>query len=274
MEDQAALQARLRQLHEAGRAAWPGVEVPAEDFVRHLLARAPAEGTVEQRLRGLPAADLYLACACAQGDGGALAAFEEAYLAHIDALVARVDGTAAFVDEVRQRVRVRLLLSAGPEPPKIAEYAGRGDLRSFVQTVALRVALTLRKGAAREDLVEQDVLAEQVLAGAQDPEARYLRESFQRDLQWAFQEALAALTSEQRNLLRLAYVDGVGVEKLGALFQVAPSTISRRLTSLREGLAEETRRLLKDRLRLSSVELESIAGLLRSQLELSLSRLR
>src|SRR5215831_1336873 len=58
----------------SARAAWPGVRVTDQQFVAYVAARLSAERTA--RLAELPAADLYLACACEHGDREALLAFE------------------------------------------------------------------------------------------------------------------------------------------------------------------------------------------------------
>src|SRR5262245_26451515 len=73
----------LQELLARGRAAWPSVAVPDEAFVRHLAAVcAPGEDAVE-RLRGLKAEELYLACACALGVKAAVAALDDVYLSQV-----------------------------------------------------------------------------------------------------------------------------------------------------------------------------------------------
>jgi hypothetical protein len=66
---------------------------------------------------------------------------------------------------------------------------------------------------------------------------------------------------------------GLRTAQIAALFRVDRSTIKRRLAGCRAQLLEETRRHLQEKLNLSPAEFESIAGLVQSQLHLSLERL-
>jgi RNA polymerase sigma-70 factor (ECF subfamily) len=49
------------------------------------------------------------------------------------------DASATFVDDVRQALRVRLLVEAGGRA-RLADYAGRGPLRGWIGVAAARVA--------------------------------------------------------------------------------------------------------------------------------------
>ena len=82
-----------------------------------------------------------------------------------------------------------------------------------------------RQPEGREDA------AEEAVATGHDAELEIMRTRYRAEFSQAFQEAFGALSSEQRNLLRLHLLKGLGVEKLALLFRVNPSTISRRLPS-------------------------------------------
>ena len=81
---------------------------------------------------------------------------------------------------------------------------------------------------------------------------------------------LVAVPAAQRNLLRMYFVDGLSTTQIGALFQVNRSTAIRWLQAARDELRETTRRLMRERLRLSEGDLNSILGLLHSQVEFSI----
>ncbi len=78
------------------------------------------------------------------------------------------------------------------------------------------------------------------------------------------------LASEQRLMLKLHFVDGLNLEELGKLFKVNRSTIYRRIGVCLEQLQEAVRGRLHEHLGISSAELESLANLLRSDVELSI----
>src|SRR5262249_22201456 len=147
------------------------------------------------------------AVAAAEGDAAAVRHLEEQFFAGVGATVRRVDGSPAFVDEVRQELRVRLLLPRSGEPPRIADYSGRGSLMSWIHVVAARIAVTLKRadryGAA------SSTLSSSAMASDESPEIAHLRGLFREELQAAFNEALTELTPRQRSLLKMHFLDGV-----------------------------------------------------------------
>ena len=244
---------------ERGRSRWPGIEVPRDAFEKAL----DAEGSAH-------AEDLYLAVACALEVPGAVESFEVEYLGAgaLTAALRRIDPAPAFLDEVRQAVREKLFVAAKDKPARIAEYSGRGALLAWTRVVAMRVALDLRPRHA-----EKSLESEGEKAAEHDPELKFLQQKYGKHFEQALAEALAKLDDEQRNLLVLQIVDGLGTGQLASLFRVDRSTIKRRLASLREELLDSTRAALSQKLGLSPESFASLARLLTSQLHLSVARL-
>src|SRR5262249_2722135 len=106
----------------AGRAAWPQIRVDDADFARFLAHRVGHGEDLVAELRELPAADLYLACACAAGDPRAIAAFEAAYFANVDTAVAAMRAPFGSADEVKQILRTRFFVPVDGRPPAIADF--------------------------------------------------------------------------------------------------------------------------------------------------------
>ena len=257
----------------AARASWPEVELPAELFVPYLAARAgggdPANGAdLEDRLADLRVADLYLACACARGDSRALIAFEQRCLDVVDAALARMRMTAEVVDEVKQIVR-RLLLVADGGPPRITDYAGRGDLRGWVRVTAAREALRLVRKNRREVAVEADLLERAIPPGA-DGELEYVKTVYRGEFRAAFRDAMGKLTDRERNLLAHQFVDGLTLDQLAALYRVHRATIARWLGRARTSVLRGTQLALRTRLRVQPTELDSIMRLIESRLDVTL----
>src|SRR5262252_8888986 len=102
------------ELYSSGKRAWPDVELSEERFRAHL-----------EKLGGEPspdfAADLYLACACAEGSERAIDAFEKKYLPEIDRGFAKVTASDDERADARQQLLERLFVKK-----KIADYAGTG----------------------------------------------------------------------------------------------------------------------------------------------------
>src|SRR5262245_49870673 len=82
---ESVLEKALESFIAAGAAAWPTVHVAPERLAGFVAERLAATSEGLFALGDLPAADLYLACACADGDRAAIAAFEGRYLGEVDA---------------------------------------------------------------------------------------------------------------------------------------------------------------------------------------------
>ena len=268
----ADLNATLRRLLDAGRAAWPDVPLGPELFVRHLAERSATGPDFDWALTEIKAADLYLACACMHRSSGAIARFEEAFTPTIAAFLRHIDRSPAFVDDVRQILLQKLFVAESEGAlPKMAGYSGRGSLASWVGVAAQRTGLSLVRGAAAKDRSGGEALAEALPAGI-DPELDYLKMRYRTEFREAFQVAFAALPQRERMLLRLSLVKGVSHEKIAAMYQVNQSTVTRWIATARESIASEAQRHLRDRLHVCTEEFHSIGNLVASQLDLSITR--
>jgi len=266
------LEALLSELLATARAAWPDLALPADVFLPYLAERLPEQGSLLEALRGLHVVDLYLACACARGLPAAHAALDARFLPKVDAAVARVTGGGDGTAEVRQLLRERLLSSEEGKPPRIIGYQGTGPLVAWLRAAAARTALNSRRSERRRAHAEEEAFAEGPMAGG-DLELSYLRQQHRADFQAALAEALAALPTRERTVLRLHFVEGLSLERIGAMYQTHKSTVSRWIARAREDVLAEVRRRLAERLQLSSDELQSLLRAVRSQLDASLSSL-
>jgi RNA polymerase sigma-70 factor (ECF subfamily) len=257
----AALAARVRGAH--------GVQVDAGTFAQYVAARLPPPASPAD-LTALHADDLYLACACASGVPGALEAFDRRFLGgDLDRALARITSAAPVVEEVRQQLRVKLFVGeAGPG--KIIDYTGRGPLAGWVRVAAVRTALNLVTRQAPDTPASSE---EEPLLGVADPETEYLKTQHRAEFEQAFRAALSTLSVEQRQLLRLHYVDGLTLAQIGRLRQVHESTISRKLLGARDQLLTETRRALSAELHLGQAEVDSLMGRVMSRADVTLSTL-
>lgn len=274
--DRAELGRLLHRNWNIGREQWPDIALPVEIFVRHLarrLATLEEDEATGQPLEELAARDFYLACACAYEVPAAVEAFERHYLSRLPSYLQHMNQPRAFIDDVCQAVREKLLVRTAEEPPKIADYNGRGALMGWVRIIALRMAVRLlhsRKDGEHEN--DGGVLAALPSPGL-DPELEAIKRNYQKEFLQALNDAFSMLPSDYRYLLRLYFVDRLSTTEVAALFRVNQSTISRRLQNVRQTVYEETKRLLQERLRLDSQEFRSLIQVVDSQLNMSLSRI-
>jgi RNA polymerase sigma-70 factor (ECF subfamily) len=247
----------VARLFEAGAAAWPEVSLDPEAFARYVEERAPDD---EQR-SGLRAEEIYLACACAGGDARAVALFDERYLADVPMFLARSHPSERTIADVRQQLRERLFVDR-----KIAQYSGRGPIRSWLRVVTLRVATDLH----RQDRAHAE-LDESVPTQALDPELALVKLRYGEAFRAALRDAFAALSKEERSVLRLHYLDGLNADRIALVIGVSRATATRRIAAARDRVLDETHRLLRVRLNATQKELESLLGVVRSDLAMSLS---
>ncbi|AKQ67378.1 putative DNA-binding regulatory protein [Myxococcus hansupus] len=265
------LESLLATLLEQGREAWPTVTLEPGHVLHHVGRHLREEGTPMDALRQLNAADVYLACACAQGVPHALQLFEKHVVQKTAARLSRYP--AALVDEVLQVTRQRLLLGMEGRAPKIAEYSGRGSLGGWVRIVASRIGGELQEHAGRHaPLVAAPEALEQLLSRA-DPERDVLQAHSKQALSESLQAALAALTERERALLRLHHLHGLTMDRIATLYAEPRSSVARHVAQARERLLKQTHRELATRLKLNGREVESLLGLVQSRLDLSLHRL-
>lgn len=259
------LESELERVIARARAAWPDIHVDGDQFAQFLGSRIRLEELANAR-----AEDLWIACACACGVPLALAAVEARYLPDVDAALTKMRISKDRVDEVKQGLRKLLFVGDGESPPRIGDYRGSGDLRAWMRVTAMRAALKLNRKHGRETELDDAIL--EARAPDDDPELAYMKRAYRATFKTAFQEALDSLNSRERTLLKQQIVDGLGIDEIGALYEVHRATAARWLAAAREKLLLRTRRTFMVRARLSGDECESVMRMVRSQLDVSLHR--
>jgi RNA polymerase sigma-70 factor len=255
----------------AAARAWPTLPLDPLVFVATLAEKAGDGSDLLTELALLRAADLHLATAAATDCPGAFDAFERAVLAKVPKYLVRFGLTPPVVDEVQQALRVKLFVSEDPREARIRQYSGRGALDSWVCAAAIHAARDFLRGRARDGGAGDDEL--DVLAASDDPELELMRQRHQADFRAALAETIAALQPRQRTLLRMHFLERLTTIELGRLYGVNQSTASRWLAEARHTVSNEVRARLRVRLRVSEREMESLLGLLQSQLDVSFARL-
>jgi RNA polymerase sigma-70 factor (ECF subfamily) len=257
------------RLWEAGRALHPSVRLSLARFTELVQARASSEDPPMVEHAG----DLLLACASLDGEPGALRLLDDS-LRQVAPAVRQIDGSTAFVDEVLQQVRDRLLLGEGQggARPRLHDYAGRGPLGAWLRVAAVRTALNLRAKQARDGHSPLEEELHQAV-DLDDPALALARQRCGAEFQAAFRAACEGLSERQRVLLRLRYVEDKSADDIAAIYGVHRATTTRWLTEARELVFERTRDELQARLELTPTEVSSMVRLVLSGLDVSLSRI-
>jgi RNA polymerase sigma-70 factor len=272
--DREMLGALLAGTIAAAARAWPAIPLDPLLFAATLGEKVEDGTELATQLGQLRAADLYLATAAATQCPGAVDAFETAVLAKVPAYLVRFGLAPPLVDDVQQALRVKLFVAEDPREARIRQYSGRGALDSWICAVAIRTAHDVLRSRTRDGGGGgggDDEL--DVLSASDDPELELMRQRHQADFRAALAETIAALQPRQRTLLRMHFLERLTTIELGRLYGVNQSTASRWLTEARQTVSNEVRTRLRQRLRVSETEMDSLLGLLQSRLDVSFARL-
>ena len=267
--DERAVRAYADALARA-QGEWPGIVPPPADLAAWMAERLPPEAALADAVTALRVGDVFIACACAAGDRGAIVAFEQRYFAEVALAVKRVARAGVAVDDVKQLVRERLFVGDGTRGPRIVEYRGTGAIRAWLRITASRIALNLATRGPRETAHDADFLAD-LAASDESSELSLLKQKYRVEFRAAVQTALHTLEPADQNLLRHVFAQGLSIDRIGAMYGIHRATAARRVTRARELFVEETKRALGERLRGASPgEVESIIGLIRSHFDVTL----
>lgn len=266
------LEALMVRLCARGRAGFPGLQVDDADFVR-LLARCGFKADLAaEQLDQLAIEDLYLACACITRVPGAVSVFDQRCRGPLMAAISGIVRSAAMIDEVEQQVRDVLLVGTASVPPKLGTYIGRGALGKWVSVVAQRLALMMIRSNKAEARA-RDAAAAEALDAQADPELAFVKKEYRGVFRSALEQALAALPDRDRLVMRLNLVTGMSADAIAKIYGVNQTTVSRWLTKARQTVIVEAQQFLRIHLGISPDEVESLARLVASQLDLSVSRI-
>ncbi len=265
------LAAGIRAAVDRGQSAFPELSVDDEAFARH-LARAFGRRTDAVPLEDLMFDDLYLACACAAGDARAASMLVGRHGGTIRRSIERSAGKPNS-EEIFQGVLSDLLVGTERSAPEIGNYAGRAPLCRWLEVVAHRAALRWSRSQRAQAKVGGRVAIEPRLEVETPTELALFRQRYRWDFEEALKEALQRTTQKDRVILRLYVVNNVSVEKIGKMLGVSQPTASRWLAKAREKVLADLKAILKERVKISSGEIESLALLLGSRLDLSISEI-
>ncbi len=269
--DLAELQSVFEAIVQTAKASWPTFTVDGVVFAQMLAIRLNDPRSPVPALQQMFTDELYLVAACERGDRVALGLLEEKYLGPIENQLRSSASLGPHMDEARQALRVRLLVSDGQRPPRISGYRGEGPLIAWLRLSMTRLALNVLSESKRQVSLQGDNIA-RTAGVAADPEIAILVARHRDDLAAAISQAFSELELDLRTMMRMHFLDGVGVSDIGNLFKVSGRTIQRRIQDARHIVIRRTRALLFDRCGMATGDLETLMRHLQSDLHISLRR--
>lgn len=270
----ATLDAALAAQWDAGRAAWPELEIAPERFAADLARRiaGPTGAATRTALDATRGSDVYLAIAAIAGDPTAIARLDDLVARELRGVAIKLRATPDQITELGAELRRLLLVDDGERPAALRDYAGRGDLRSYVRVMATRALIRAINRGRREVAIDDGEFFDHVLPH-DDPELGFLRAHYRETVDAALRAALGGLDARSRALLRYQLIDGWSIDQVGKLYGVHRATAARWLTEARQVLGGIIRSELAARLKIATDEVDSIVRLVQSRVDMSLDRL-
>ena len=174
----------------------------------------------------------------------------------------------ATTEDLAQLLRLKLFVRTADQPPRIAEYSGRGSLAGWLGAVATRLAIDAKRTERDEIPFDQELAAALPMKG-DGTEVQLLKRQIRQEFEAAVRAALGELAPRDRAMLHMQHVEKLSFDQIGAFYRVNKSTISRWLATAREQVLMRCQALLRERLNLKPSELESVMRAAQSHLDVS-----
>jgi RNA polymerase sigma-70 factor, ECF subfamily len=199
---------------------------------------SPTPGELQQLFSSLRVEDLALARACALGNEKAWEVFLTRFRVKLYDIAGHITRQSASARELADSLYADLYGTGsrdGLRVSKLASYTGRGSLEGWLRTVMAQEYINRYRRQRKLVSLEEKEEGGTHFA-APDPEPAIEVDSRVRA---ATDEALAAVSAENRFLLASYYLDGRTLAEIARLLQVHESTISRKLDKLAKSLRKQ-----------------------------------
>ncbi len=246
----------LRALETSGAREWP---LDEQALAQH-LGRALAAGE-----SNLAWDDLCLAFAAAQRVPAAWTMLQRRVGGALRTALGRILPTAR-AEDLEQTIFTEL---AGANSPLLS-YLGRGPLAGWLVVTATRRAWKLAASLETTAPADDEALLERVADGQRDPAIELFKTQYGEVFRSCIKSAFGRLSAKDRNLLRLHHLDGVQTAELARLHGVHRATVVRWLADARQSFVSNFRDEFSTKLGTPRLEIDSLARIFRSGLDISL----
>lgn len=202
------------------------------------LPAGPTPGELQQLFSSLRVEDLALARACALGNEKAWEVFLTRFRVKLYDMAGPMTRESSAARELADSLYADLYGTEsrdGQRVSKLASYTGRGSLEGWLRTVMAQEYINRYRRQKRLVSLEEKE-EDGTHFAAPEPEPAIAVDS---RVKTAADEALAALSAEDRFLLASYYLDGRTLAEIARLLRVHESTISRKLDKLAKSLRKQ-----------------------------------
>src|SRR5712692_8329726 len=238
-----AMDSVLAELYQKSSAEKFGITQPEFNIVlgeiglKYLAADA-SEPNVRELYLSLRIEELALARACASGNEYAWETFLVRYREKLYDMALHIAREASAARELADSLYADLygtITREGHRASKLASYTGRGSLEGWLRTVLAQEHVNRYRRQKRFVSLDEE-REDGTQFAASDPEPVC---AVDPKVEKATDEALDALSSEDRFILASYYLDGRTLAEIARMLRVHESTISRKLEKLAKALRRQ-----------------------------------
>lgn len=246
-----------RRISEASQL-WPAIGSDTGALLKFWASKVVQQKRVNLALETLCTADLYIVLGVLSDNANAVARFDVKLREEVSRVCRRMKMGVDAEEELAQDLREKLLLKGKTGIKGLEKYDGQGPLGRWMEIVAMRIQLNAMRTPARVTPVEQPILDTLV---AKEKTIGQLHNDYFAEFTNAFAAAMQGLDTESKLVLRLAYLENVGLDEIGQQIGLSRASAHRRLVKARKQVAEDTEAKLKDTISVSTELLTEIQRL-------------
>jgi RNA polymerase sigma-70 factor len=284
----AELRSKTEREWSLAATAFPRIRLSLETFllkVSNIMrkqlpiesASASSVMDVQDFLESLRWQELFLATACAAGDQAAWETFQTQYQSAIRKTALRALGNTADAQELADTLLTDLFLpstsGSSKGENKIGQYHGMGSLEGWIKVVIHRLAIDRfriqQKNVSLEDLAVEPASTEPARQTIHSIEHFEMQRALEM-VSSSLATALAQLSTQEKLILNLYYLQNVNLKDIGKWLKVHESTVSRLLERLKTQLRKTVNKRLQDEFKIKKVEIRHVIELAHSHLEIDL----
>ena len=236
----------IEQAYNDGYACHGDLRLDQKKFVLHLLwvvkkyvgSDLPSSAAIDF-VAGLHVKDLYLAVACAHNSERAWRLFITIYQKHIVDLSYFLSPNPGAARELADNVLVDLFLPDRVGNSRIASYAGRSSLATWLRVIVTHRAINERD--SKHNMLEHIECIPEIADAhsLKRIEAELRADRYEHIIKDCFEHACQSLTDNERLVLLLRYEQELQLSQIGRLLGIHTSTVARRLGQVQRKLRGE-----------------------------------
>ncbi len=237
---------------------WPGLGSDTEALLAFWALKVAGRSNLCLALETLSTSDLWLVCGVLSDTKAAITTFDVKLCEEVRRVCRRMKLRSDAEEELAQDLREKLLLKGDDGRTRLEKYDGDGPLGRWMEIVAMRLQLNKLRTPKRVTVAEQQILDTVV---AKEKDMTHLHGDYFAEFTNAFADAMQGLDAESKQVLRMAYLENIGLDEIGQKIGMSRASAHRRLVKARQQVARDTEKKLQDTILVSSELLTEIQRL-------------